>query len=168
MLATAAGGALLAAVALVLALGQGGSMEGRSRRALLTGIALLPLLLLAWKAGVSALYPGMTEAWPGRPGFRCLRLELLVALVPMAAAIAARRGSDPIQPATTGAALGAACGLAAAVLVDLWCPVAHLPHLLLGHLLPIVLLAVIGAVAGADYLPPRLAPRRTPPLTERE
>src|SRR5439155_555935 len=66
--------------------------------------------------------------------------------------LGARRRADPVQPATSGAAIGAACGLAAAALVDLWCPVAHLPHLLLGHLLPVALLALAGAIAGSRLL----------------
>jgi hypothetical protein len=38
------------------------------------------------------------------------------------------------------------------VLVDLWCPVSYLPHLLLGHLLPIAVLAAVGALVGGRLL----------------
>ena len=159
LLGTAAGTALLAAVGLALAFGRGRSMVGRSRQVLFATLASLPFALLAWKAGVSAFYEGMSVPWPGRPGYRCLALSLAVGLTPLLAALAARRKSDPVHPGTTGAAIGAACGLAAAALVDLWCPVAHLPHLLLGHLLPIALLALAGAAAGSRLLALRFQTR---------
>jgi hypothetical protein len=38
------------------------------------------------------------------------------------------------------------------VLVDLWCPVAYVPHLLLGHVLPLVLTALVGTLLGGRYL----------------
>jgi hypothetical protein len=152
MVATVAGSAALAGLAFLLALGRGGSMLGRSRVLLLAGAALLPLALLLWKMGVSGLYQGMTAAWPEKPGLKCLGLELATGLLPLGLVLAARRRIDPVHPATTGAALGAACGLAAAALVDLWCPVADLKHLLLGHLLPIAVLASLGAALGRPLL----------------
>jgi hypothetical protein len=152
MVATAAGSAVIAVAGLLLALRRGGSMLGRSRGVLVAAIVLLPLALVAWRLGVSARYPGMTAAWPGRPGLRCLRLTLAAGLLPLMLALAARRGTDPVHPGTAGAAIGAAWGLAGASLVDLWCPVAHPTHLLIGHLLPVALLAVAGAVAGARLL----------------
>ena len=160
LLGTAIGSAALAAAALAVAFGRGRSMLGRNRVLLATTAVLLPLTLLAWKAGVSALYEGMSVAWTGRPGLRCLGLCLAVGVAPLAAALHARRRSDPLHSGATGAAIGGACGLAAAVLVDLWCPVAHLPHLLLGHLLPIVLFALTGAALGAHLLALRFRPGR--------
>ncbi len=59
-----------------------------------------------------------------------------------------RRFSDPTHPVLSGAALGAAAGAFSAFLVDLWCPVAYLPHLLLGHVLPLLTLTAVGAVLG--------------------
>jgi hypothetical protein len=38
------------------------------------------------------------------------------------------------------------------VLVDLWCPVGHVPHLLAGHVGPMLLVGAVGAVAGARVL----------------
>jgi hypothetical protein len=152
LLGTVSGSALLAACGLWIALGRGRSMLGRSRLLLAATVAFLPLALLAWKLGVSALFEGMSGAWPARPGFRCFALSLAVGLAPLAAALATRRRTDPLHPGSAGAAIGAACGLAAAALVDLWCPVAHLPHLLLGHLLPVALFALAGAALGARLL----------------
>jgi hypothetical protein len=36
--------------------------------------------------------------------------------------------------------------------VDLWCPVAYVPHLVLGHLLPLFVLAGAGALLGQALL----------------
>ena len=115
-------------------------------------IALAPLVLLAWKAGISAHYPGMTVQWPLRPGFRCLGWSCLMALWPLLSIAAARRGSAPSHPHLGGAAIGTAVGAAIWVLVDLWCPVAYLPHLLLGHLLPLALTILLGTLLGGRYL----------------
>jgi hypothetical protein len=152
ILATVSGGAVLAATASVVALRRGRSMLGRSPWLLVAAMVLLPVALVLWKTAVSSLYDGMTAVWPARPGFRCLTLALQVGMVPLALALVARRRADPVQPAISGAAIGAACGVAAAALVDLWCPVAYLPHLLLGHLLPVALLTLAGGIAGSRLL----------------
>jgi hypothetical protein len=161
MLATSAGTALIAGVAVWAGVGRGRSMLGR-QRALLLAVGLLgPLALLIWRSGVSSLWEGMSQAWPGRPGFRCLGLSLGVGIVPLFLALYARRRSDPVSPATAGAAVGVGTGLGAAFLVDLWCPVAHASHVLLGHVLPVALLAIVGAALGARWL--AISERRSPP-----
>jgi hypothetical protein len=38
------------------------------------------------------------------------------------------------------------------LLVDLWCPVAYFPHLVLGHVLPIIVLALLGAWIGDRWI----------------
>jgi len=107
--------------------------------------AVVGFLLL--KYSLSTAY-GRTDIWPERVGFRCLRLGILTGALPLFAALVSWRGTDPLTPVATGAAFGAGAGLGSAVLVDLWCPVAYLPHLLLGHVLPIVVLAVVGGLVG--------------------
>jgi hypothetical protein len=102
---------------------------------------------LLFKYSVSAAY-GQTRVWPDRVGLRCLRLGILTGALPLFAALAAWRRTDPLTPVATGAAFGAGAGLGSAVLVDLWCPVAYIPHLLLGHVLPIVILAFTGGLLG--------------------
>jgi hypothetical protein len=57
-----------------------------------------------------------------------------------------------MSPTATGAAFGAGAGLGSALLIDLWCPVSYLPHLLVGHVLPIALLAAAGAAIGRRIL----------------
>jgi hypothetical protein len=148
VLATATGSALLAALAMLMVMAPGRGQLGRSRAALWAVATLIPLALIAWKVGVSSAFDGMSAAWPTRPGLRCLRLELAIGAGPLALGLLAWRRTDPVHPFTFGAALGAALGVGAAVLVDLWCPVAYVPHLLLGHLVPVAALAGLGALGG--------------------
>jgi len=126
---------------------RGKSMLRRPAGALLAAAVLSTAAFLAWKMAWSAQF-GLTFRWPDRIGFRCLRMGVVVGALPLFALLASYRGTEPLRPATTGAAFGAGAGLASAVLVDLWCPVGYLPHLLLGHVLPIVALAGIGALLG--------------------
>ena len=154
---TAAGALGIAATALWLALWRGRSMLGRSRRRLLYGGVLLPISLLAWKVSCSMAFGDAMVAWPERPGLRCLALSLLVALGPLLSFLVMRR-STPVRPALNGAAMGLAAGACAWVAVDLWCPVAHVPHLVLGHVLPLFVLA--GAGAGALFGQTLLSRRR--------
>jgi hypothetical protein len=147
-----AGGALgIVAMALWFALRRGRSMLGRSRGSLLFGIVLIPLALFAWKMGWSLAFGASMAQWPERTGLKCLSLSLLVALGPMLAFLAVRRRA-PVRPALNGAILGSAAGACAWVAGDLWCPVAFVPHLLLGHVLPLFVLAGVGALLGQVVL----------------
>lgn len=149
---TTAGGTLaLAAVAVWLALWSGRSMLGRPRSWLLYGSILLPIGLLAWKVSCTVAFGYAMVDWPQRPGLRCLALSLLVGMGPLFAFLATRR-RDPVQPALNGAAIGVAAGACACVAVDLWCPVAFLPHLLVGHVLPLYILAGVGVMLGQARL----------------
>lgn len=152
---TCVGWIAAASTAAVVGVARGRSMLGRSTRTLVMLIVALPVALLAWKIGVTVPFgPEMLAAWPGRPGFRCLRLSLAMAAPLLLALVVIRRRSDPVHPGVTGAVLGITAGVAAGALVDLWCPIAHLPHVLLGHILPLVVAALVGAWAGRRLLPP--------------
>jgi hypothetical protein len=152
---TCVGWIVAASAAAALGVARGRSMLGRSSSALVVLIVALPLALPAWKIGVSALFgPQMTVAWPGRPGFRCLGLSLAMAAPLLLAFVVIRRRSDPVHPGIAGAVLGITAGVAAGTLVDLWCPIAYLPHVLLGHILPLVVVASVGAWVGRRLLPP--------------
>jgi hypothetical protein len=145
---TTAGGALAIAVAaLWLALWRGRSMLGRSRSFLLAGSILIPIGLLTWKISSSLAFGDELVQWPGRLGLKCLSLSLLVAVVPLLSFLAVRRHA-PVHPALNGAAMGFAAGACAWFAVDLWCPVAYVPHLLLGHVLPLLVLGAVGALLG--------------------
>ena len=78
------------------------------------------------------------------------------------AALIAWRRLDPMTPRATGAAFGAGAGLGSALLIDLWCPVSYVPHLLIGHVLPIAFLAAAGAAVGRE------GAGRAAPLTRAE
>jgi len=152
---TYVGWIVAASAAAALGVARGRSMLGRSRASLLTLIVALPLAILIWKIAVTVPFGSeMMAAWPGRPGLRCLSLSLATAAPLLVAFIVIRRRSDPVHPAIAGAVLGVTAGLAAGSLVDLWCPVGHIPHVLLGHVLPLVLVALAGALAGRRLLPP--------------
>jgi hypothetical protein len=151
VLATAVGAFAIAAVTLILALGRGPRMLGRARGWLVLAGVIAPLAFLAWKAGLSAEFD-LAAASPTRPGYRCLILTLSFALAPLSALLFIRRGSDPAHPRSLGLALGIGAGTAAAALVDLWCPVGHLRHLVLGHVLPIVALGILGIWLGQRLL----------------
>jgi len=148
---TSLGTAVIAGLGIWVLFTRGRSMVGRPRRALLAAAVLSTLGFLAWKYGVSAFY-GLTARWPARPGFRCLGLSVSMGALPLAAALLAARRTAALTPVATGAAFGAGAGLGSSVLVDLWCPVAYLPHLLLGHVLPIVILAAVGGFLGSRFL----------------
>jgi hypothetical protein len=152
LVAATAGGALgIAAAALWLALGRGGSMLGRSRRWLLYGCVLIPISLLAWKVGCSMAFGDAMVRWPERLGLRCLSLSIVAAAGPLWSFVSMRRNAV-VHPALNGATAGLAAGACAWVAVDVWCPVAYVPHLLLGHVLPLLVLAVAGALLGQAQL----------------
>jgi len=144
----------VAAASMWGALGRARASSWRSRSALLAVAAVTPALLFAIMFAMAVIQPEVTAIHPERLGLKCLGLTLAAAAFPL------RRESDPVHPATTGAALGSACGASAGIMVELWCPVAAPAHVAFGHILPIVLLAVLGAVLGARMLG---LPRSPPP-----
>ena len=130
---------------------RGRSMLGRPVLGMMA-VAVIPSVgFIAWRYGVSSLYEHVGP-WQGRPGFRCLALSVATGALPLLGALLSWRRAVPVSPVATGAAFGAGAGLGSALLVDLWCPVAYLPHLLLGHLLPIAVLALLGGALGSRLL----------------
>jgi hypothetical protein len=129
-------------------------MLGRPMGWLVAVCLVTPLSLFFWKLLVSASFEDMTLEWPERIGLKCLSLSVLFSLAPLLAFFWIRQGNAPVHPALTGAAMGIAAGGLGWVFVDLWCPVAFVPHLLLGHVLPMLALAALGAVHGWGFLRP--------------
>ncbi len=152
---TSLGTAVIAGIAAWFLIGRRRSMLGRSSLALCVVALVTPLALLFWKVVWSAQYPGGLDPWPGRIGFKCLRLTLLMGIFPLVALLFSRRRTDPTHPRIAGLAAGASVGLCAAFFVDAWCPVAYVPHFLLGHILPIALLALAGLWLGKVLLTPK-------------
>jgi hypothetical protein len=114
--------------------------------------ALVPAAaFVLWRYGLGSLYH-LSGPWSGRTGYRCFAMSVATGGTLFGAALIAWRHADPMTPRATGAAFGAGAGLASALLVDLWCPVSYVPHLLLGHVLPIAVLAAAGAAVGRRLL----------------
>jgi hypothetical protein len=135
-------------------------MLGRPRWALVLVAVAVPPLLVAWKLSWSARFVGALVAVPGRPGLRCFALSLVLALAPLAAILWARRGRDSVHPRALGAAVAVAVGALAWIAVDGWCPIGDPGHVLLGHWLPLELLAAAGALLGGLVLGLKSPPRR--------
>jgi hypothetical protein len=152
VLETALGSSLLAAGVAFVALGRSRSMLGRPSSWLLSVALATPVALFGWRVLTSAQYPDMMLEWAERPGLRCFLLSATLALAPLAAVLWLRRGSDPVHPRLSAAALAAAVGAGVWVLVDLWCPVGYVPHLLLGHVLPLLLLIFVSTLLGGRLL----------------
>jgi len=138
------GTALLAAAATALALPRARSMLPRSRGELVVAMIGAPVLIGFWIALWSGAYADPFV----RTGLRCFALTALTAPWPFAVLVRLRGRPDPVHPGLTGGALGAAAGAWSAVMVELWCPIASLDHVSVGHVAPLVLLVVVGAIAG--------------------
>ncbi len=156
--ASSFGWSAVAALSVWAAFGRGRSALGRPTP-WLTAIAVgTPALLFAMMFAFAVVDPQLTLLHPERLGLKCLGLTVAAAVFPLLSLAFLRRGSDPVHPVATGAALGAACGAAAGVMVELWCPVAAPRHVAVGHILPIAILTILGAVLGARVIamrPPR-------------
>jgi negative regulator of sigma F NrsF-like protein len=102
----------------------------------------VPVVVGAWLVGWHATYADPFT----RFGLRCFALTLALAPWPFVALAAAAPRVFPDRPWILGAALGSAAGLWAAVVVELWCPLADPQHVAVGHVGPLVVLAVLGAL----------------------
>jgi hypothetical protein len=148
----ALGTALVAIGASWAAIGRGDEMSGRSPRVLAWTAAITPLAVLGWRLSWDAQFAPID--WHTL-GLRCFALMTVFAGGPLAALGFLRRGVDPVHPRLLGAALGVAAGAYGSVLVDLWCPSSEPGHLLLGHIAPFGVLALVGAWLGARAVAPR-------------
>ncbi len=147
------GWALICASALFIAFGSR-QMAGRPGWLLWAAAGLSPLFLFGWAVAFNFLYPETFEHC-GRVGFRCLDLTLASASLPVLALGFLRRSSDPLHPAAAGAAIASAVGSCAALVMSLGCECTHPSHVALGHVLPVVLLALFGAYVGWRWMGPR-------------
>lgn len=133
-----------------------------------TGLALPPLrsmlpppawLLLAVAAGVPLAVAAWLVSWHTayddpftRFGFICFSLTVAASLLPFLALLGFTPRFDPVRPRLTGAALGASAGAWGAVVVVAWCPLAEPAHVVVGHALPLLVLAAVGALVGGRRL----------------
>lgn len=152
LLACAAGWAAVAAVVMASGMARGKTMLGMTTRSLSVTAAGLAPLVFGWIA-LLVFYMKPPCVAPEPFGHVvCFSLGILFAAAPFAAVMWVRRGTDPVHPGATGAALGASAGAFGGMLIHLHCPYAGPMHAFLGHVLPIAALATIGAIVGRRLL----------------
>src|ERR1039457_3401386 len=125
--------------------------QGVPRSLILAGGTLLGAASVAAMAVAIAVGRGRDMLGRSRR-VRCLWMAMAMGVVPWALLSMTRRAAEPRHPGLLGAAMGVAVGACGWVLIDLWCPVAGTIHLLRGHLLPVVLLGLLGGTVGSVVL----------------
>jgi hypothetical protein len=140
----------IAAAATWAGVSQGRSMLGRPARWLVAVVVLTPVALTASWAAVVLSWPSMLHDLSGpRQYVVCDVVTLLFSVGPLLAFGALRRGTAPVAPRLTGAALGTAAAAWAALVLHLVCGYTAPVHILMGHVLPIVLVTLVGAMVMA-------------------
>jgi hypothetical protein len=129
-----------------------GSSTGRACAWLVAVTCGTPAILFAVTSTLSAVFSQLHGQHVDRTGLDCLVLTLAAAGFPFVALLDIRRESDPVHPAATGAALGSACGAAGGTMVEMWCPIGAPTHVLIGHIGPLIALALLGAMLGRAVL----------------
>ena len=124
-------------------------MEGRPRRQLAALATSVPLAAMAWMGAWMARYHAVAASLPLADDPRCFVLSLGLSVPAFLALIWVRRDTDVKHPRATGAALGGAAGAWGGTFLDAHCPSLDLVHLTLGHVLPIAILALLGALLGS-------------------
>jgi hypothetical protein len=139
-------------VALAATLGgvvRGKSMLGRPAAWRIAVAAATPVVLLAASIGMGMVWPVTTSDAAGmHEHVICVVFAVLFAIGPLAAFAFVRRGTDPVAPRLSGAAVGAAAGAWGALGIELHCGHAGMTHVVLGHVLPVVLLTAVGVLVG--------------------
>jgi hypothetical protein len=151
----------LATTSTAVVLARGATPIGRSQSTLALTTALIPFAVLGWLASwqPAAAHADVPAGW------RCGGLTVSMGVALLAAMMIANRRSDAIHPRSLGAAFGAIAGAWGAVFAAAWCPLFDLPHTLFGHVVPVLLLTVVGALTArllAARSPSIDAPRSTP------
>jgi len=139
----------LAVAATWAAVDRGRSLLGRPRAWRLGVAVLAPAAMVAAWLPVAFAWPETLQDASGlRAHLFCVATTMALAAGPLLAFVYLRRASDPVSPRVTGAALGATAGVwgdAAHVLI---CSYTSTAHILIGHVLPVALLAGVGAILG--------------------
>jgi hypothetical protein len=141
----------IAAVATWAGVSRGRSMLGRPAGWLVAVIALTPVALMAAWFVIALGWPTTLHDASGvHQHLVCDIATLAFSVGPLLAFGAVRRRSDPVTPHLTGAAIGTAAAAWAALALHLVCGFTAPLHILLGHVLPIALVALVGAVLTAQ------------------
>lgn len=150
MIAFTVGFGLLAAAVLTrLSSGERGSMLGRPRSVLLTAVIVMaPLLALVALCATLVWPESAAEPVAGAANIGCGLMSVAQGALPLIALLIPRRGSDPVHPALTGAALGMTAGAWTVVMAYLRCPHADAMHCIVAHVAPTLVLTALGAGLG--------------------
>ncbi|MFL5320813.1 MAG: NrsF family protein [Myxococcaceae bacterium] len=122
----------------------GNSLIGRPRIIVLGVGVAVPLVLTVAMVSLTFIYPETANRCVGRAGYRCLDITLTLGSLPVLALLFARRAGWSARPRLAGASTGIAIGAWTGVAITLSCECTNPSHVLLGHVLPIVLLALFG------------------------
>ena len=142
-------GALLLAISCAsVAWWRGRSLVGPSQPSLLAVSVLVPVVTYVWLVAWHDRYVEPVT----RFGYRCLTLTFVSSLPLLLAVVYLRKRTLVVHPVASGAALGAAAASFGSVTTTLWCPLADSPHVLVGHVMPIVILSLLGALLGRMFL----------------
>jgi hypothetical protein len=144
----AVGAVLVAVAATSVSWWRGRSLVGKPASFLIGTAVLLPLITFVWLVSFNDHYAEPFQ----RVGWRCLGMTLFGGSLLLGAAAWLRNRTVAVHAPLAGAALGATAGAWAGVLADLWCPLSNAPHVLVGHVLPLVLLAALGGALGQRVL----------------
>lgn len=149
-----AGFALVAAAVLTRISGtRAGSMLPRPSAVLAVACAAgAPVLAVAALVAAATWPAAASEDVSARTDLACAAMTLVQAGLPLAVLLALRRGSDPVHPTITGAALGMTAGAWSTMMAYLRCPHAAASHWLVAHVGPTLVLTVVGALLGRALL----------------
>ena len=143
----------LACVATWAGVARGRSMMGRPPIWRVGVIIITPAALLATWMPIALAWPQTLSSVPeAHNHLVCIGMTLLFAAAPLVAFAALGHRGEALSPRLAGAALGAACGAWGAAAHVLVCRVTGAEHMVLGHLLPVLFLAAIGALLGDRVL----------------
>jgi len=148
---------LVAIVVTWIGVGRGRSMLGRSPRSYVAIIVATPLLLLVTAIAAAMHWPAtLADASTPLRHAGCVLGTLVLAVGPFVAFSRLRRGRVVRRPELTGAAMATAAAAWGAVALILVCPFTSPLHMVLGHLLPIWLIAALGWALGERLVAVRL------------
>ena len=125
--------------------------------------------LVVWSADIAlrlaASLPDSSRAWGDSPWVKCFGFTVGVSVLPSLVLIRLVRAAWPVQPRATAALIFVSGASTAALTTTLECPSQALLHVLLGHLLPVIVLAGIGVTAAPALLNRERRGTRTDPTS---
>jgi hypothetical protein len=125
-----------------------GAPHVTSRKCLAAVVFASPVAMCVWASFFVGQDIGPVEAgcW------RCFVEMLVTSAAPLAVFLCVHSGTEPKHPGWLGAAAGATCASWAGVATFLRCPTTTASHVLLGHALPVTMMAFVGYLLGVRTL----------------